>query len=130
MAKKQKKAEQVREEGTEWPYGLVLPPEEAGCSLSFGEALDRLKRGHKLAREGWNGKGMWIAYTPGLVIPIKNATGEGGMAHLIKEKLKKGEETPVYVLPRIDMRTADGFLLIGWLASQTDMLACDWVVVG
>ena len=34
------------------------------------------------------------------------------------------------VLPCITMKTADGSILMGWLASQTDMLAEDWVVLG
>jgi hypothetical protein len=38
----------------------------------------------------------------------------------------KGEVT---ICPHIDMKAADGSLVIGWLASQTDMLAEDWIVV-
>ena len=35
----------------------------------------------------------------------------------------------VTICPHIDMKAADGSIVIGWLASQTDMLADDWVVV-
>lgn len=135
MAKKTEKQEAKKKspegpQGEQWPYGLVLPPDQAGVAFSFPEALERLKRGHKMAREGWNGKGMWIAYTPGLVLPLKEAGGLGAMEHMVTERIKAKNEGPIFVLPRIDLRTADGALQIGWVASQSDLLACDWVVVG
>ena len=34
-------------------------------NLNFGQAIEALKRGEKVAREGWNGKGMWIALGEG-----------------------------------------------------------------
>jgi hypothetical protein len=89
---------------------------------SFGWALDMLKAGHRVARQGWNG--MWIAL------------GEGN-ASLPAEKFwnrhtrafaeQNGGEAEV--LPYILFKTADGKILMGWLASQTDMLAEDWVLV-
>lgn len=68
----------------------------------FGWALDCLKNGQKVAREGWNGKGMWLA----LQVPDANS------------KMS---------LPYIYMKTADD-KLVPWLASQTDVLATDWVI--
>jgi len=62
-----------------------------------------LKDGEKVARTGWNGKGMWIS----LQVPTK---------------LSKMS------LPYIYMYTADGDL-VPWLASQTDILAEDWVLL-
>lgn len=95
-------------------------------SMNFGEALEALKRGHRIARKGWNGKGMWLAlsgHLEGRLIPAEQfwspqnkafAEENGGKAH---------------VLPCITMKTADGSILMGWLASQTDMLAEDWEVL-
>ncbi len=68
--------------------------------MNFGQAIDALKAGKKVARSGWNGKGMWLA----LQIPDANS------------KMS---------LPYIYMKTADDHL-VPWLASQTDVLAEDW----
>lgn len=73
--------------------------------MNFGEALEKLQEGAKVARDGWNGKGMWI-------------------------KLQEPDENSKMDLPYIYMKTADGDL-VPWLASQTDVLAEDWdFVVG
>lgn len=86
--------------------------------LNFGEALNALKAGAHIARDGWNGKGMWLAYQPGYPggIPINANTARAtGLP----------EGTVCRFLPYIMMRTADG-AFVPWLASQTDILACDW----
>ena len=85
--------------------------------MSFGEALETLKDGLKVAREGWNGKGMFLF----LATDISFAT----KANLSCVSHLKGELT----LPSIVMKTADNRFVVGWLASQTDMLAEDWVIV-
>ena len=36
--------------------------------MNFGQAIEALKAGKKVAREGWNGKGMWIALMPALYL--------------------------------------------------------------
>lgn len=94
--------------------------------MSFGHALHALKRGDRVARAGWNGKGMWLALScpdgPRQVRDDKfwsphnsaYAREQGGFAT---------------VLPAITMKTATGEILMGWLASQTDMLAEDWQIV-
>lgn len=87
-------------------------------SLNFGQALEALKRGEKVARVGWNGKGMWLvlqkAYPQG--IPINRNTAEAtGLP----------EGTVCKFLPYIMMKTATGEF-VPWLASQTDVLAEDW----
>lgn len=87
-------------------------------SLNFGQALEALKRGEKVARVGWNGKGMWLvlqkAYPDG--IPINRNTAEAtGLP----------EGTVCKFLPYIMMKTATGEF-VPWLASQTDVLAEDW----
>lgn len=92
--------------------------------MTFGQALDALKAGRRVARRGWNGRGMWLALTPGSVVAPEHARS-GAAAALAA--LEPGE--PIRVAPHIDMRAADGTLVIGWLASQTDMLADDWEVL-
>lgn len=92
--------------------------------FDFGWALKHLKEGRKVAREGWNGKGMWLALSP-------------GKKHLPADKFwaARNHEYAIDnggsadVLPCITMKTATGEILMGWLASQSDMLAEDWLVV-
>ena len=92
--------------------------------MDFGSAIQALKAGKRVARIGWNGKDMWLALSPGSkALPADKfwagpnreyATANGGTAD---------------VLPSITMKTATGEILMGWLASQTDMLAEDWTIV-
>ena len=70
---------------------------------NFGTAIAALKNGYKVSREGWNGKGMWLA----LQVP---------------------DEHSKMSLPYIYMKTADD-KLVPWLASQTDVLAEDWKII-
>jgi hypothetical protein len=102
--------------------------------LNFGEALFALRTGHRVARAGWNGKKMWIALTPGTFIAKELA--RAGAAQHLRNELEAARaadphltNSPMRICPHIDMRAADGSLVIGWLASQTDMLAEDWCVV-
>ena len=85
--------------------------------MTFGLAIEALKAGKAVARAGWNGKGMWIYLVPAdhLAASLKYGFGEC-----------LGEPT---ALPSIAMKTADNKLVIGWSASQVDMLAEDWRVV-
>jgi len=97
--------------------------ESAG--LNFGQALELLKAGERVRRAGWNGKGMWLALTPGMVIEDAQHIIRGAArAYVAHEGV-----TSISIGAHIDMRAADGTLVIGWLASQTDMLASDWEVV-
>ena len=93
--------------------------------LSFGDALKALKAGQRVARTGWNGKGMWLAYTPGSEFAPERAKP----GHAAAFRAKEAPHEDVRLLPHIDMRAADGSMVIGWLASQTDMLADDWMVL-
>lgn len=93
--------------------------------MTFGQAIEALKAGQRVARSGWNGKGMWLAYTPGSEFAPEHAKPGHAAAHRAAE----APTTPVRLCAHIDMRAADGSMVIGWLASQTDMLAEDWSVV-
>lgn len=71
--------------------------------VSFGQAIEELKRGGRVRRLGWNGKGMWLA-------------------------LQRPDAHSKMSLPYIYMSTVQGDL-VPWLASQSDMLADDWEVL-
>lgn len=84
--------------------------------MTFGEALEALKHGNLVSRNGWNGKKMWLAY----VGQDDYAVHDSGdyMPPNFTGKL----------LPWIGMNTAQGDF-VPWLASQTDILAEDWEIV-
>lgn len=71
--------------------------------MDFGEALDELKNGSRVARNGWNGKGMFVE----MQVPDEHS------------KMRR---------PYLFMRPVDGDL-VPWVASQTDLLAEDWQTV-
>lgn len=81
--------------------GAPAPEVPAEGDMGFEWALARLKAGERIARTGWNGRGMYVF--------IEEATGPGRA-------------------PAIMMMTAQGYL-VPWLASQTDILSSDWTVV-
>ena len=85
---------------------------------SFGWAVKQLHDGQLVAREGWNGRGMFLFLVPGSRFKVNRPPLLGIYP----------EGTEIEYLPHIDMRTAGG-QIVPWLASQTDVLATDWVVV-
>jgi hypothetical protein len=92
--------------------------------LSFSDALELLKAGHRVARIGWSGKGMWLSLSPGTPgLPAEKFWSPHNRAFAERNGGRAD------VLPSIGMKTADDKILMGWLASQTDMLAEDWFVL-
>lgn len=89
--------------------------------MDFSEALRLVKHGTRIARSGWNGKGMYVTYQRGYPegIPINANTSKA---------IGQPEGTVCRFLPYLMMRTADG-AFVPWLISQTDALADDWMVV-
>jgi hypothetical protein len=94
--------------------------------MTFGMAIEAMKRGEKVARKGWNGKGMWLCIP--LVEGPKEIPASGVWGKPNAEYAKKNGGT-VKVMPYITMKAADGSIVMGWLASQTDMLSEDWEIV-
>lgn len=90
---------------------------------TFGQAVESLKQGKKVARKGWNGKGMFLWLKPGTM--VKSEWCHDPELKAIADK--NGGE--IEALGTICMKTADDKILSGWLASQTDILSSDWVVV-
>jgi hypothetical protein len=91
------------------------PTRVARGAFSFGQALRYLKSGKKVARYGWNGKGMWLILVPA----AEWHTSVGPNMSCVPN---------AHRLPFIAMKTVDDGL-VPWLASQTDVLASDWVLV-
>ena len=91
--------------------------------MTFGMAIEAMKNGKKVARRGWNGKGMYVWVMPGSTITnCPNITDP----HL--KAISDANGGTVVFVGSVRMKTATGEVLTGWLASQTDMLSEDWVV--
>lgn len=93
--------------------------------MNFGEALQALKDGFKVQREGWNGKGMFLVKAGGYTVPLDKLR-QG--THFTKEFLEAEGCTEFNIVPHIDMWSAQKTYVTGWLASQTDMMADDWQI--
>jgi len=72
--------------------------------MTFGEAIQELKRGNSVYREGWNGKGQYL----GLQMPDADSANTLPYIYIITVQKDR----------------------VPWLASQTDMLATDWAIYG
>jgi hypothetical protein len=94
-------------------------------SMNFGLAIEAMKKGYFVARKGWNGKGMFVYLVNGATVPIENLRGNCAKA----VEFAKIPHPSLNICGHIDMKSADGSIVVGWLASQTDMLADDWTIV-
>lgn len=92
--------------------------------MDFGQAIEALKNGERVARAGWNGKRMWLCHMPATTIAHDLINGRT-RRHLDAA----GENGDLSVGGYIVMWTAQGVWQPGWLASQADMLAEDWKVI-
>ena len=84
--------------------------------MSFGDALEAMKQGKRVARKGWNGKDMYVflAFEPDFVTDAD---------------ISPFDQLEVEVGDMLVMKTAQNTFQPGWLASQADMLAEDWYIV-
>jgi hypothetical protein len=98
-------------------------------NLSFGEALDALKKGYRIAREGWNGKGMFVFLNKGSHAGEHSGDNKIDGISNSPEMFELGDIGTSTRLPNINMRAASGATVTGWLASQTDLLADDWIIL-
>ena len=122
---------------------LQKPVEKPKFSLGFGEALEAIKKGKRATREGWIGKGMFIFMRPAdelhidMVIDkikslpktvkdyyLQDVTSDDGVRIYPADDADKVEFTPY-----LCMKDAQGRVVNGWLASQTDILSEDWEIL-
>ena len=98
--------------------GILQKTKHMDNKLDFGEAIKALKNGKKVAREGWNGKGMFLYYVPAASYPAMTEIA----------KAEWGENALVPYTAYIAMKTVQGEV-VPWLASQTDVLSEDWCIL-
>ena len=109
-------------------------------NLNFGQAIEAVKNGKLISREGWNGKAMFVFQRP------EDSLDVDTIAHKVKSlpnsvKAYFAAKTNPSDTNRLDgstlikftaylcMKAADGTIVNGWLASQTDMLSNDWCIL-
>lgn len=83
--------------------------------MDFSQALTEIKNGRRMARAGWNGKGMFVFLVGGSTFKVNRPPLLGIYP----------EGTEIRYHGHVDMKTADG-MIVPWLCNQTDMLAEDW----
>lgn len=84
-------------------------------NFDFGKAIQYLKQGKKVQREGWNGKNQYIELATN--ISYMNANNE----EINAEHEAIGNKAIAFV--------GTSGIQLGWLASQADMLAEDWKII-
>lgn len=99
--------------------------EQTFVLVDFAEALRALKQGARIARVGWNGKNMWLSLDR--LVSTQVAADNFAMDNLRVDSIISHNSLST-VHPCIVMKTADGSYQPGWLASQADMLAEDWII--
>lgn len=99
--------------------------------MNFGQALEAIKTGQLATRSGWNGKGMFIFQRPSDVLSVEFIVDKvKSLPQSVKDFYKKSDsQTEIIFTAYLCMKSADGSIVNGWLASQSDMLAEDWQIV-
>lgn len=108
---------------------------------TFGQALESVKQGRLATRKGWNGKGVFIFMRPSDEIRVDTVVNNVKSLPLMakeyyRQDMFDSKGDPIQITDGdvvkftayICMKAADGSIVNGWLASQTDMLAEDWQI--
>ena len=105
-------------------------------NLNFGQALEALENRQLVSREGWNGKGMFL-FLRGSTDFFFHPNSSNNDVHIpdlptnVMDKLRPDTSKGLIIngTAYLCMKAADGSIVRGWLASQTDMLAKDWCIL-
>ncbi len=111
-------------------------------NLNFGQAIEALKQGKRVARKGWNGKGMFIFMRPADELHVAFVAKDiKSLPQSVKDfyyqdcvddngnELDLEKDDVVKFTAYLCMKAADGTIVNGWLASQSDMLSEDWMIL-
>ena len=106
--------------------------------MTFGEAIEAIKKGYRVSRKGWNGKGMFLFLHERMEVkkddrilasPVNTVQGEKQCVYIETINELKEKNGSVKFVPVICMKAANDEVVVGWLASQTDMLSNDWIII-
>lgn len=96
------------------------------ANLSFGMALEALKRGHRVARAGWNGRDQWVTLAgppEGTKVHSDNFWSKNN-ADFARDQ----PDSEVTVTPYFTIKTTQNEIAV-WVPSTSDCLANDWRVL-
>ena len=105
-------------------YGIEVLYETGSISgpFTFSDALNHVRFGRRIYRESWNGKGQWVYMQEWSVIKEGMARNE-----ILANYLETVGEAKINA--HLDMKTAQGEIIIGWAPTQADLLVADWYAV-
>lgn len=87
--------------------------------VNFGKALEAVKSGKKISRSGWNGANQFVIKAGGYTV---SEPREGSDYH------RAGITGEFTIAPHLDLKNAQGIMQPGWVPSQGDLFAEDWVI--
>jgi hypothetical protein len=93
---------------------------------TFSAAIALCKRGKRIRRAGWNGEGQFVFYVPATTCFLDEVSDHFRPEWLIELAKAKGNE--LRFPGKFGIKTPNDELQVGWLASQADMSADDWIV--
>jgi hypothetical protein len=116
----------VYEEGYEsWcPEDVFLKHNRPVEDMPFSFAIEAAKQGKKIARKGWNGKDQFVYFQPGSLME----RGKARNLPLHQWMTETGVDE-IEIWGHFDIKTSNGKIQCGWLATQSDMQASDWFIV-
>lgn len=89
-------------------------------TLTFGQAIEACRyQGKKIQRQNWNGIDQYVEYRECAVLFPDDGSGE----------IKHESTSYAFVFHFKSRKTGETGIQVGWLASQADMAASDWVIV-
>lgn len=98
-------------------------------NLTFSEAMDAVKSGRRIARPGWNGKGMFVFIKPGSVPPMADWPNHKRLYGVPTTLFEIGDHNSTVRFPCLCLSGMDQQIVEGWAPSQADMMAEDWSII-
>jgi hypothetical protein len=105
--------------------------------VSFGKAIEAMRNGKRIQRQGWNGKGLFVFMQVPASVPISIVPKMSSLPQSVKDEFKRRlEKYPEKGKEDMDIRYRNQFALVhssneinGWAPSSSDTLAEDWIVL-
>lgn len=97
--------------------------------MKFGEIIEAVKNGRCAKRAGWNGKNMMVFLQKGSHDFVEGEKRPEFISGIDSKLFMNGDVRTVTRFPSMRLQTSSGDTVVGWLASQTDMLAEDWELI-
>lgn len=94
--------------------------------MNFGEALQAVKEGKKIQRNGWNGKGQFVIKAGGYSVELDKLRPG---THITKEFLESLGCGEMEITEHLDLWNSQRQYVPGWVPSQGDMFAEDWQIL-